>query len=109
MEKEYEYYYTLDFSKLTGYREIHSIIKKSLDFPDYYGENWDAFWDCLTDMITDTVHIDVKGIEQLRKIDEDAEKILMECFKDFKHIYDDRYIDRIKIDIVIGDARHEIL
>ena len=31
---------------LTGCRylcEIHSRIKETFDFPDYYGENWDAF------------------------------------------------------------------
>ena len=22
-------------------------IKKAFDFPDFYGENWDAFWDLL--------------------------------------------------------------
>ena len=38
---------TLD---LTGYKylgEIHQRIKKAFDFPDFYGENWDAFWDLL--------------------------------------------------------------
>ena len=25
--------------------EIHSRIKETFDFPDYYGENWDAFLD----------------------------------------------------------------
>ena len=33
---------------LTGCRylgEIHQRIKKTFSFPDYYGENWDAFLD----------------------------------------------------------------
>ncbi len=33
---------------LTGCRylgEIHSRIKETFSFPDYYGENWDAFLD----------------------------------------------------------------
>ncbi len=35
---------------LTGCKylgELHGRIKSALDFPDYYGENWDAFWDCI--------------------------------------------------------------
>ena len=27
--------------------DLHNRIKKALDFPDYYGNNWNAFWDCL--------------------------------------------------------------
>ena len=33
---------------LTGCRylgEIHQRVKKAFSFPDYYGENWDAFLD----------------------------------------------------------------
>lgn len=43
--------YILDFSKVDYINEVHQIIKDELDFPDYYGMNWDAFWDCLTDML----------------------------------------------------------
>jgi len=31
-------------------KNLHENLKKSLDFPNYYGENLDAFNDCLTDM-----------------------------------------------------------
>lgn len=27
--------------------ELHRRIKEALDFPEWYGENWDAFWDLL--------------------------------------------------------------
>lgn len=42
--------YQLDFRHVQTYGEVHKIIRVAMDFPDYYGENWDAFWDCLTDM-----------------------------------------------------------
>ena len=32
----------------------------------------------------------------------------MECLKEFKHVYNDRYRERIKIEIIIGKARYEI-
>ena len=59
-------------------------------------------------MITDTVHIHIRGVEQLKKIDEKSEKMLMECLKDFKHVYNDQYCERIKIEIIIGNTRYEI-
>ena len=40
--------YTLDFTNVKYFLEVHYIIKTSLDFPDYYGCNWDAFWDMLS-------------------------------------------------------------
>lgn len=51
--------YTVDFTNVQYYSEMHGIIGKSLDFPDYYGCNWDAFWDCLTDMVGRPVHIEL--------------------------------------------------
>lgn len=38
---------TLDLSKCKYLGEIHQQIKEAFDFPDFYGENWDAFWDLL--------------------------------------------------------------
>ena len=38
---------TLDLRGCQSLEEIHQRIKKAFDFPDFYGENWDAFWDLL--------------------------------------------------------------
>ena len=38
---------TLDLTGCKSLGEIHQRIKKAFDFPDFYGENWDAFWDLL--------------------------------------------------------------
>lgn len=35
---------TLDLTGCKYLGEIHQRIKKAFDFPDFYGENWDAFW-----------------------------------------------------------------
>lgn len=40
---EYKEKYTLNFSKIEHWSEFHQIIKDELDFPEYYGKNWDAF------------------------------------------------------------------
>ena len=37
----------LDLTGCTNVFDMHKRIRVSLDFPDHYGENLDAFWDCL--------------------------------------------------------------
>ena len=100
--------YTLDFSQVNYINEVHQIIKEELDFPNYYGMNWDACWDCLTDMVVDPLHIELLGFERVQRKFPDQAKIMMEIFKDLKHWDNDSYKEQIKIEIVIGDARHEI-
>lgn len=92
--------YLLDFSKIKYYTDMHKIIQKELDFPDYYGCNWDAFLDCLTDMVGRPVNIRIIGIENVEKKFKDSAEIMLEILKDFKHYRNDKYSDQINIEIV---------
>ncbi len=38
----------LDLTDCDSYTDLHQRIKKDLGFPEYYGENLDAFWDSLS-------------------------------------------------------------
>ncbi len=102
---EYKDLYTIDFTNVKYYIEMHYAIRDGLDFPDYYGCNWDAFWDCLRDMIGDPVHIEIIGLDVIeRRFDGAAEKIV-EILKEFNHCVDDEYVDKIHIEIVSGKTR----
>ena len=97
--------YTIDFRKVEYYLEMHFVIREALDFPDYYGCNWDAFWDCLNDMYGDPIHIEIIGLEVIeRKFGDSAEKMI-EILRRFKHVDNDLFSDSIKIEIVSGDTR----
>ena len=37
----------LDLTNCKSLGELHQRIRKAFDFPEWYGENWDAFWDLL--------------------------------------------------------------
>jgi ribonuclease inhibitor len=41
----------LDLKNVSTERELQILLKKDLDFPEYYGENWDAFWDTITGIV----------------------------------------------------------
>ena len=45
-------YVTVDFNCKTWKNDkvMHNQIKEKLDFPEYYGENFNAFSDCLSDL-----------------------------------------------------------
>ncbi len=38
---------TLDLTGCKYLGELHERIRVAFDFPEWYGENWDAFWDLL--------------------------------------------------------------
>ena len=103
---EYKEVYTLDFTNVKYYRQIHEIIKKELDFPDYYGGNWDAFWDCITDMVgDDPMHIEIIGIDVIRNKFDDTADMIINILRDVKHYNHDKYCDDVLIELVDGDTR----
>ena len=88
---------TLDLTGCKYLGEIHQRINKAFDFPDFYGENWDAFWDLLWSEC-DADKIVIMGektvSEELKPSIEMINKILQELKEDRK-----KYGDQIEIEI----------
>ena len=84
---------------------MHGILWKALNFPDYYGCNWDAFWDCLNDMCGDPIHIEIFGLDVIERKFGDAAEKMVEILKRFKHCSHGMFADSILIEIVDGDTR----
>ena len=96
--------YVIDFREVQYYLEVHKTIKKALDFPDYYGENWDAFWDCITDMIgCEPMCISIIGLDNIERRFKDAAKMLIDILREAKHWCDDMFSDITVIEVVDGD------
>ncbi|KXO00899.1 MULTISPECIES: barstar family protein [unclassified Bacillus cereus group] len=51
MSNERESIMVIDVSNIYSVKELHLLLKEKLEFPDFYGENWDAFWDCITGFV----------------------------------------------------------
>ena len=61
---DYEKVILLDLTGCKYLGELHQRIKKAFDFPDWYGENWDAFWDLLREPV-DKTYVEVRGMNSL--------------------------------------------
>ena len=98
------YKYKVDFRDVEYYIEIHEVIKRDLDFPDYYGGNTDALWDCLTDMLGDPSYIEVFGFENIEKRYKSEWDSIVRIFKKAKHTYSDKYSNTFIVILVHQDV-----
>ena len=106
---EHKEKYILDFSGVKTWIDIHAIIEKEFDFPNYYGANWDAFWDCITDFIDSRgLDLEIIGLDKIYSEFKEDVDILVELLKDLKHIYNDKYADVVKIVIHHGNSKVEL-
>lgn len=97
---EYRNPYILDFRNIQYYGEMHQIIKEAFDFPDYYGENWDAFWDCIKALVGRPTHIKIIGLTTLEKKFPGEGKMLLDTLEELRHWNDDRYLHAITVEVV---------
>lgn len=51
MSNERESIIVIDVSNIYNAKELHLLLKETLEFPDLYGENWDDFWDCIAGFV----------------------------------------------------------
>lgn len=80
---------TIDVINIKTTKELHKLLKERLDFPDFYGENWDAFWDAITGLIELPTIVQFIGWSYLEKnLPNDAE-VLQECLKEYNKEYPD--------------------
>ena len=86
---------TLDLTGCKYLGELHERISAAFDFPEWYGENWDAFWDLLWSEcdVDEVVIIGEKTLsEEFNSQLKDMHEMLDDLVKerdDDSNIYDD--------------------
>ena len=75
----------LDLSGIINSETMHEYLSTRLNFPAYYGYNFDAFWDCITDeQLSDMPNtLIVEGLKALKKHLPDEHNKLLNCLKDY--------------------------
>lgn len=64
----------IDVTEIRNPKDLHAILKKELDFPTFYGMNWDAFWDTITGLVELPEKLVIKGWDNIVKaLPNDAE------------------------------------
>ena len=101
--------YSVDFSEVKYYVEIHEVLKRDLKLPDYYGGNTDALWDCLTDMLGDPTYIELLGVEEVQKRYKSEWDSIVRVFIKIKHAYNDKYSNSFIVVLVNNDGTREEL
>lgn len=80
-------YVEIDLSCVTTHIELHSLLMNALDFPEWYGKNWDAFWDAITALVDMPIHLRFLGWKSFAEnFPRDAE-LMRECFLDMAEKY----------------------
>src|SRR3954471_24656795 len=78
---------TLDVSSVESVRELHERLAEALDFPDFYGKNWDAFWDSITGLVDMPRRLIITGWSNVAsRWPKDAE-IMLGCLHDLNEQY----------------------
>ena len=45
--------------------DLHVCLMTALNFPSFYGRNWDAFWDAITGLVPMPYELRLEGWQQL--------------------------------------------
>lgn len=73
---------TIDLSTISEPGQLHSALGTALGFPDWYGQNWDAFWDAITGLVEMPVKLEFVGwAEFSQRLPRDAQ-LMQQCLAD---------------------------
>jgi RNAse (barnase) inhibitor barstar len=79
----------IDLKEVNATQDLHGLLSDKLGFPNWYGNNWDAFWDIIadTEIVTIPNRLVLLGFKELsEKLPKDAQ-MLQQCFLDMKKEY----------------------
>lgn len=89
MSNESESIVTIDISNVQTANELHLLFKEKLEFPNFYGENWDAFWDAITGLISMPDKLVLIGWLEFEK----ALPSVAKTVKEFLYLHNEEYPD----------------
>lgn len=68
---------TLDFTGCKYIYDVHTILKETFHFPNWYGMNLDALWDCLDNYCNWDLCVYIKGLNTFpQEFEEYMQKII---------------------------------
>lgn len=77
----------IDLRAITSAEELHSLLMESLNFPGWYGANWDAFWDAITGLVEMPCTVRFLGWPQFSQRLPREAVLLKECLTEMQGEY----------------------
>ncbi len=76
----------LEFSGISCPNDVHRMLRKRFNLPEYYGENWDALWDCLDGRFEDQGNyvVELRGFNSMDDELRGYCAPMMEIFRDIQ-------------------------
>lgn len=73
----------LDVGNIKDSNGLHSLLKTELEFPCFYGMNWDAFWDAITGLVELPENLYFKRWDSLKNVLPEDTQILSDLLSKF--------------------------
>ena len=77
----------INLTSIESEKELHKLLASSLCFPDFYGNNWDAFWDSITGLVEMPKEAEFIGTAHIQETLPKAYGHLTQCLRDLNQEY----------------------
>lgn len=77
----------IDLSEILSTRELHVKLSHNLGFPDFYGQNWDAFWDSITGLVEMPKQLRFRGYQKFTERFPHEAQMLQQCLDNMVQEY----------------------
>jgi RNAse (barnase) inhibitor barstar len=88
-------YKTIDLEHIVNIEHLHDTFAYKLNFPNFYGKNWDAFWDTITGLIEMPETLVLKNWDIFENKFKSDSKILINLINDFNKVNHNKKIEII--------------
>ncbi|MFJ7326630.1 barstar family protein [Streptomyces cyaneofuscatus] len=78
---------TIDVASVANEDELHRLLQREFDFPDFYGRNWNAFWDAVSGLVFIPEHVRFMGWELLAERVPGGATMLTDCLDRYRDLY----------------------
>ncbi|WKK83579.2 barstar family protein [Marivirga arenosa] len=76
---------TIDLGHIENIKHLHDTFAERLYFPEFYGNNWDAFWDSITGIVEMPNVLTLTNWDKFENTFEKESKILKEIIADYNN------------------------
>jgi RNAse (barnase) inhibitor barstar len=77
----------IELGNVTSAQQLHALLMESLNFPGWYGRNWNAFWDAITALVEMPERLVLDGWQQFSLRMPGEAHLMRKCLEDMSKQY----------------------